>query len=133
MKHVYYKHKKSEIYISLEELKEMRERGDTVQFSIQKPIILNDPFPINLHALEVELPERYRYKVDDIPFSEDFEVVCIDEEDLNLKDLDNILSILNRYDYCPQGLYSKVRGKFNKLLRLHHEYHTPEIIRKIIE
>lgn len=132
MKHVYYKHKETGFYISLEELKDMMERMSTVSLYKQEPIIFNEPFPINLKE-QLSKPKRFVYDVRDIPFSEDFEIFCIDEEDLNLFDLDRIISAVNNDLMFPIGTFNKLKEKFRKLLKVRHEYNTPDVIRKIIE
>lgn len=132
MKHVYYRHKETGFYISLEELKDMRERMSTLSLYKQEPIIFNEPFPINLKE-QLSKPKHFKYRIEDIPFSKDFEVMCIDEQDFNLKDLDTLLAILYRAGFNNTYIYNKVKVKFDKLLRLRHEYNTPEEIRKLIE
>lgn len=131
MKHVYYKHKESESYISIQQLKEMKDRCTEIEFHICKPIVFNQHFPIDLP--EITKPIQYRYNIKEIPFSEDFEIVVIDEEDFNLFDLNRLISSVKNDVILPIGTFNKLKKKFDTLFRLYHEYNTPKEIRKIIE
>lgn len=130
MKYVYYLHKETGLYISLEDLKAMKERN-SIKLSLyhQQPLAFD--WECN-RTLTVNKPKHYMYVITEIPFSEDFEVVCFDEEDFNLKDLEILHSTL-KYEYSPTGLVNKVKNKFSTLLEIRNKNSTPDCIRKIIE
>lgn len=107
VKMVYYKHLKTNAVISLDKLKDYYNNSDRyLVFGKTEPSLKMD---------ELVNVERYQYKTSEIPFSEDFEVIVLDN-DFTLSELSFIEHLLHqdiwdRYSDMTTEIQKKIKTK----------------------
>lgn len=110
---IIYKHKQTGHSISLEELKKHMD-GDILTFQKVDTLRAFNPYE------ELKPIEKYTYHIKNIPFSEDFEVIEIEEE-LNFNEMSYMLHLLkNERDFSDyaQKIMAKIEKKMDRLIKM---------------
>ena len=128
---VYYVHKELNVIISLEDLKNYR-RYDNFSFCVT-PRLMPTEFT-GFEPGKVVEPKTYTYRVDEIPFSDDWYVEVLDPDtDLNRYELRTIIDLVRRQHLTNIPLVQKVNNRCEYINTLFSEcYNTPDCFRKIL-
>ena len=106
---IYYRHKETGFVISHKDLKEKYDE-------VKEELECNEVVSFRRYNLNTDKPDRFAYGLHEIPFSDDFEIIDIDEK-LRSKDYERLINILELSHLTYDGsLLDKVKIKLDEEL-----------------
>ena len=113
MDNIYYRHKETKATVSMEYLKELNKNGNWIAFH-------NDLYYSQLND-EMSEPKLFTYRVSEIPFSDEFELVTLpDNEELEFlyEVRDYLIGKLSSNDSLGTDLICEIQQRIYKLNEL---------------
>ena len=107
---IYYRHKETGFVISHKDLKEKYDE-------VKEELECNEVVRFRRYNLNTNKPDRFAYGLHEIPFSDDFEILEVDES-LKSEDYIRLINILENSIITDKELIEKIRPIIHNKIRI---------------